>query len=212
MFAPKTICFDLNKTLINENAWLILNTALGVTKQEDDILMDWGKRGIINDTIGQQLLLKIYKTSQKHSKKNISEILFKYTYVNGAREIISKLLSQGHKILLISGSMDILVEHVAEELGITTWYANNSFIFDENDYLIDIKTHANDYVAKVEQLEDYCAKNNCAMTDIYCVGDGDNDSELFKATGKGITFRGSKIEKEAWKVIDELQELEGIFQ
>ncbi len=195
MNAPKTICFDLNKTLIKENAWLNLNLALGVTEQEDNILMDWGKRGIISDAAGQQIILRIYKSSGRHTKQTILQTLFNYTYLEGAQKVISQLLSRGHKLLLISGSMDLLVEHVAKDLGISNWYANNHFVFDENDYLSDIKTVANDYNAKVMQLTDYCEKNNTQITDIYCIGDGDNDRELFKVTGKGITFAGSKYQR-----------------
>ena len=35
--------------------------------------------------------------------------------------------------------------------------------------------------------------------------------EMLRKTGKGITFRGSSIENEAWKVIETLQDLQIIF-
>lgn len=90
----KVICFDLNKTLIKENAWRNLNLALGVKPEEDDILMDWGKRGIITDQEGQQLLLKIYQSSNQHTLDNIKRILFKYTYVDGAKELVRKAIEK----------------------------------------------------------------------------------------------------------------------
>jgi hypothetical protein len=34
---------------------------------------------------------------------------------------------------------------------------------------------------------------------------------MFVTTGNGITFTGSSIEKEAWKVIDSLNDLKTIF-
>ncbi len=33
------VCFDLNKTLIKEDSWLNLSLAMGVTQEEDDLLM-----------------------------------------------------------------------------------------------------------------------------------------------------------------------------
>ena len=87
----------------------------------------------------------------------------------------------------------------------------NTFIFDEKDNLENIVTYGKDEIAKLNILESYCRKLGIDISECVCVGDGDNDIEMFKKTGKGITFKGSKIENEAWKVIDNLADLENIL-
>ncbi|HVX92589.1 MAG TPA: HAD-IB family phosphatase [Candidatus Dojkabacteria bacterium] len=207
----KAVCFDLNKTLIKENSWRDLNLAMNVKSEEDDMLMSWGERGIITDSQGQNILLNIYKESGRHSKDNILKVLSNYTYNDYAKEIIKYLESNGFVIFLISGSINILVEKIANELGIKYWKANNEFVFDKKGYLEKINTLDNDKKAKVFQLKELCKETDISIKDVYCVGDGDNDIEIFKVTGKGITFSGSKIEKDAWKVINKLEDIKDLI-
>ena len=206
-----TICFDLNKTLINENSWRDLNLALGVSEEEDDILMNWGSRGIISDQQGQEILLKIYQESGKHSKENLESILSSYTFKEGAKDLVEYLLEKGHTLLLISGAMDILVERVANELSISYWRANNHFIFDEKGYLKYIETRANDEEAKFIQLTELCEEIGIPVGEVFCVGDGANEKIIFEETGKGITFKGSKLESVAWQVVDSLTDIKELF-
>jgi phosphoserine phosphatase len=49
------------------------------------------------------------------------------------------------------------------------------------------------------------------MQECACIADGANDIEMFRRTGRGVTFRGSPIEKDAWKVIDSLHDIREIF-
>ena len=60
-------------------------------------------------------------------------------------------------------------------------------------------------------LESFCEMLGIGLDECACIGDGANDLELFRKTGRGITFRGSKIESDAWKVIDSLKDIPAIF-
>lgn len=207
----KVICFDLNKTLIKENSWRDLNLALGVKPEEDDILMDWGERGIISDKEGQQLLLKIYQSSNKHTLENIKKILFKYTYVDGAKEIVKLSIEKGYTPLLVSGSIDLVVEQVAKELGIKHWKANNYFKFNSQGLLEEIETIGNDKITKLNQLIELSMILGFKIEETICVGDGDNDSELFKASMHGVTFENSKIIDQAWKIVKSISDIKEIL-
>lgn len=208
----KLIVFDLNETLIEDNSWLQLNRAMGVTQAEDDILMDWGRTGVINDQIGQSILCEIYKQRAVPSRKNIQKILAIYTYKKDAKETVLELLKLGYELALISGSIDILVESVAAELGIKRWACNNRFIFDADNMLESIVTVDNDSSYKLNQVQSICRQMNVAITEVLCVGDGANDLELFKATGNGVTFHDSKYIDEAKYSIGELKELVGLLK
>lgn len=204
---PKLIVFDLNKTLIEENSWLNLNLAMGVTKAEDEQLMAWGQEGVITDAQGQAILCGIYKARGHATKDRINEVLHAYQYREGAQETVKQLGEMGFKLALVSGSMDILVEHVANELGIELWASNNHFHFDEDGHLERIETVDNDDKYKLNQLEQICQDLGIMLEEAWCVGDGDNDGLLFDATGNGITFEGSSIAFKAKQVVKSLYEL-----
>jgi phosphoserine phosphatase len=207
----KLICFDLNKTLIKENIWLELNLAMGMTQQEDDELMRRYDTSDITYLRFQKILENLYIERGQATRTNILRSILTYTYLDGAQDILTYLKSKGYELALISGSLDLLVVNVANELGITHFAANNRFVFDENDYLKEIQVLDNDEDAKVHQLTEIAHMLGIGLDECACVGDGDNDVKLFDVTGHGITFTGSKIEHKAWKVINELIDLKEIF-
>jgi phosphoserine phosphatase len=207
----KLICFDLNKTLITENTWLQLNLAMGISKAEDQSMLDQYLQGKLTYEGAQQLLAKLYIERGKATKANILDSIYHYHYIAGAKETVAYLQAQGYRISLISGSIDLLVARVAQELGIEYYLANNQFVFDANDYLSQIVCLGDDSVVKVQQLKELSIRLDIPVNQMACVGDGDNDLGLFDLTGHGITFKGSKIESHAWKVIDQLLDLKKVL-
>ena len=213
--AFKLIVFDLNKTLIKENSWYDLNLALGITPEEDEKMLNQYLSSELSYADWMKKLLDLYKQrGQDTSLQNISRILHNYKYMESAPDIILYLKEKGYKIALISGAMDILVEHVAKDLGLepSMAVANNALIFSEGGAeLIDIKTLDDDPKAKLDMLMRFCYNLKIDPTQCACIGDGDNDIELFKKTSHGITFKDSKISKIAWRTIDNLLDLKEIF-
>lgn len=209
---PKLIIFDLNKTLIRENSWLELNLAMGVTMTEDDMLMHWSEQGVIDDIVGQTILCNIYKTRGDVSKANIISILQSYTYLKDARYTVAELQKRGYEIALITGSMDILAQHVATELSIKHWRASSVFVFDANDRLTEIISQASDLAYKGDMVRELCDELKITPADCIAVGDGANDAELFKVVGYGITFKGSPLDGIAKNTITELKDLLSIIK
>lgn len=207
MFQPKLIIFDLNKTLITENSWYDLNAALGVRAEEDAMLMKWGSEGIVTDQQGQDILCAIYRVRARPTRDEIVRILTQYTYTLSARECVSTLQSRGYVLALVSGAMDLLVQHVAAELSIDHFASNNTFEFDEQGVLSRIHTDDNDVTYKAVQLQKLCDQLHIEPDECMVVGDGDNDMRLFELTGHGVTFTGSKIADTAEHVVGSLREL-----
>lgn len=207
----KLVCFDLNKTLIKENSWLDLNLAMGVTQEEDDMLMCWYEEGVISYEEANHILLSMYKKRGLGSRTAILKAISAYTYMPHARELVSYLQQRGYEIALITGAMDLLADKVASELGITLSAANNIFVFDDEDYVQDLIMFGEDGIAKRNHLQEFASRLGISLEQCACIGDGDNDRELFEATGKGITFEGSKISDISWRVVKELKEVEGIL-
>lgn len=209
---PELIVFDLNKTLIKENSWRDLNLAMGVTPAEDAELMERARRGEITDAEGQAELLKIYQQRGDVSRSNIEKILWQYTYMPYARDVVDDLKSRGYNLAIISGAMDILVQYVASELKIACWRSSNRFIFDENEQLIQIQSPEKDTSDKLRQLQQLVDELNIALAYCMVIGDGANDAALFQATGNGVTFIDSPIVDDARWVVDDLSGVLSIIE
>lgn len=211
MFVPKLIVFDLNKTLINENSWLNLNLAMGVTQEEDDMLMRWWEQGVIDDQQGQDILCELYKVRGEPSRQNIQSVVGMYSYKQGAKELVAHAHQKGYSVALISGAMDVLVQHVAKELTIRHWRAASHFIFDDNNMLTNISCAENDAEHKALMLHELCTEMNILPGECMAVGDGDNDARLFEMTGHGITFKDSKITSLAEHVVTDLSDIQALI-
>lgn len=207
MNCPKLIVFDLNKTLIEENSWLDLNLAMGITQEEDDELVRLAAAGKIDDAEGQRRLLAIYKERGEPTRQNIMNVIGKYRYKTGAEDTIRELGRRGFELALISGSMDILVEKVASELGIPYYAANNRFIFDEHDILQAIETEDNDDEYKLHQLRMLTERLGISVLNCMAIGDGANDVRLFEETKWGVTFEDSDVAHKARYTINGLSDL-----
>lgn len=203
----KLVCFDLDQTLINKNSWRELGVALGISAEEDRRLYNEYKAGKITYEEWNDLVLEQYLKHHDATRDGITKILSNYTLNTGAREAVNYLREKDYELVLISGGIDIIVSMVAKDLGITYAKANNTFLFDENDRLMAIHTPGDDLHEKANHLESFCELLDIKMTECACVADGDNDLEMFKRTKHGITFVGSPIEADAWRVIDSLQDI-----
>jgi phosphoserine phosphatase len=207
----KLVCFDLDKTLIKNNSWLNLNLALGMSpEQDEDLLQEY-----LNDKISynewMSQILQIFKDKGMGSRHNIEMALSQYEYNKGAQELVSDLRQKGYQLALISGSINILVELVARELRIENYVAHNHFVFDENEYIENIVVDGDDIHAKAKYLTELSSRMDIPLKSVACIGDGDNDVEMFRITGNGITFTDSKIASEAWKVVDSLPDVMDIL-
>jgi len=207
----KLICFDLDDTLISANSWKKLGLALGVSVEEDRKLYKEYKAGLFTYDEWNDKLLERYMEHEDASREGVTKILSNYSFKEGAKEAVLYLKEKGYELVLISGSIDILVDIVAKDLGIKYAKANNTFVFDEKDRLIGVHSNGDDVLAKAEHLESFCEMLGVDIKECACIADGDNDIEMFRRTGHGVTFRGFKIESEAWKVVDTLHDLKDIF-
>lgn len=203
----KLVVFDLNKTLIHENTWHDLNLAMGVTQEEDERFMLWYETGKITYEEGQKMLERIYKSHGRAKKETMVKLISQYQYLEGAQDIVAYLKDKGYHVALITGSFDVLAKKVSEELGIEHFSAHNRLEFDEKGNFSRIICDGYDYEFKAKELQRLCDELGIDVTQVVFVGDGDNDTYGFEMTGHGVTFKGSRVEDRAWRVIETLEDL-----
>jgi len=207
----KLICFDLDETLIEKSSWKQLGLALGVSVEKDRELYKDYKSGILTYNEWNDKILEIYLEHEGANRENITKVFSNYTYNKGAHEAVEYLKSKSYILVLISGSVDIMVGIVAKDLGIKYFRANNTFVFDDNDRLQSIHSDGQDEHAKLAHLEAFCEMLGVDIKECACIADGENDIEMFKKTEHGVTFKGSIIEKDSWRIIDSFDDLKSIF-
>jgi len=209
----KLICFDMDDTLIDQNSWYKLNIALGVTPEEDQQMYDDYVGGSLSYQEWTAKLLALYAERKLATKDTISNILSEYTLKEGAKDLVLYLQQRGYILVIISGSFDILVRQVAEELGIKYFKANTNFEFDSRNYLKSIQSGGDEAHAKLNHLGSFCDQLGVSILECVCIGDGANDLELFKKTQKGITFIGAPevISKVAWHTVNQLTDIKNLL-
>lgn len=205
------VCFDLDSTLIHGGSWKNMNMALGMTEQEDQDLYDAYHRGEITYAAWNDAIVSILKARGMATRERVEQALCDYTYTQGAQDVVHYLREKGYALALVSGGIDILVNRVGAELGIPHVRYCSQALFDRDGMLRDIEAMGDEHHAKARHLEHVCSQLAIPVSECACVGDGANDKELFLMTKKGITFRGSPLEKDAWKVIDALEEIRAIL-
>lgn len=209
----KLVVFDLNKTLIHENSWYELNLAMGMTAEEDELIMKWCGEGIITYEQSMDLLSKLYRKRGDASRGNIERVLFDFTYLDGAKEIIKYLRNKEYELAIISSSMDMIAGKVAEDLEVKYYATNNLIRFDDDDYFVKYVTVGDEAITKRHQLESICEDLNIELNQAVCIGDGDNDLMMFEASGHGITFDWAEkeVRDKAWQIIKSLPDLKNIL-
>ncbi len=203
----KLVTFDLDDTLIKQNSWVVLNRALGVDETEDNRLYALYDSGKITYDEWTNELLAHYKKSGKATRSNIEHALINYELVDGAEDCARSIHEAHIETALISGSIDIVANHVAARLGIQNVFACTKLVFGQDDDLTAIQHSGDEHTAKTEYLKRLISEHSITPHECACIGDGANDKEMFELTGHGITFVGSPIESVAWKVVRSLAEI-----
>ena len=203
----------MDDTLITQNSWYKLNLALGITADEDKEMYDAFVKGDLQYTDWTTKLVTLYKERGLASKANISKVLGEYTFNQGAVELVQNLQQKGYKIIILSGSFDILVSQVASDLGVADYKASTKLVFNDDNYLQELISEGDEQYAKLKNLESFCKESGVSIDQCVCVGDGANDVELFKATQKGITFNDApeNVKVTAWKVVATLSDINQIL-
>ncbi|MFC1802197.1 HAD family hydrolase [Patescibacteria group bacterium] len=210
----KVICLDLNDTLVKEKTWPNLNFAMGMTPEENTMFYNLHRNSEITYTMWVEIALGIYRNRKNLTQPEIEKITSNYTYFLSAEDLV-KYLKQKYTVVIVSCAMDMLVEKVAKNLGVKHFKSLTKFFFNKFGHISQIKVDdrtGDEAKNKVHFLEEICSNLGFKLENCVCIGDGDNDYELFKET-KGITFTYSKEwHKElAWKTVSDLEEIRTIL-
>jgi HAD superfamily phosphoserine phosphatase-like hydrolase len=211
----KAVIFDIDGTLTKEISWRVLSRELGVSIDEHLNIFHARMRGEISESEAKKRFLDLWRLSGKAHKDIIEKIFDGIELRKEAGEIINYLKSKKYKICLITGSVDKHAAIVAEKLGVKFYFFNTKFIYNQDGQLVDYDYEEAQGKKKLEQLKQFSREQGIELKECAVVGDSFNDYELFKETGRGIAvkteFEEKELEKVAWKIIKNLNELKQWF-
>lgn len=197
---PKLVIFDLTDTLVKDNSWVALHEAFGMTPKEDQFLYDLNQEGIITNDLWLQIVNNLYNVRGRATRDRAEQAAENYQFVEGAKECVSLLQECGIEVAILSGSYDLFVNKVAQDLGIRLARCGGTLQFDDSGNFSKLSYIDEELVAKVKNFKSLCAEVGVSSGEVICVGDGSNERELFKLV-RGITFQGSNVADVAWEVV-----------
>lgn len=207
----RIIVYDLDDTLY-ENTWKTFNPLMGVTEEENVDLYTKRKKNIINQQEWVDSLYNIYAKDKNRLKKEyILSLVDSLTKNKDTDGIIKYFRHKGYKQYLLSGGLDLITNNIANRLNISYLGASIQTIFDKNDLLKGFKAAPSEPEFKLEKIVELRESLACKPEDIVCLGDGDNEREIFKYTKRGITFPDSKISNLAWKIVNDISEIKSFL-
>jgi phosphoserine phosphatase len=207
----KLIFIDLDGTLTPHSTWYELNMKLGIAPEEDQVLFE---RYLKGDLSYNAWIVELVRLHKEHDPVQQSEIVTLAEAINlqpDAESFISELKEKGYRTVLISGSVDTIVETIATKLGFDAWLACTEAVYDTRGVFSDFVSSGDEGPAKVALARSYCTSNNLDLSQAVVVGDGGNEIDLFKIA-KGILVGNSeKLKPLAWKQVQSLSEIPALL-
>jgi len=187
---------------------------LGCSIEEVLSIYNGAMAGEISFPEGEKKVSEIIKSSGKATKSSIEKILGKDPIKAEAFGVAEYLKNIGYDIWLVSGAIDIWVAAVAKKIGAAGFYAHSSLEFDDQGMFVKINYSGDQNPWKAKIVQKIAADNGIPVVGIIFVGDGANDIEAFKLTGRGVAVYpyDKGLEDVAWKKIKSLSEIKDILQ
>jgi phosphoserine phosphatase len=210
--AVRIVVLDVDETLTERNSWSELTLGLGASLEDHLAIYRRLNAGELTVEHAAAQVVELWRATGKATRPAMEAIFARTPLREGAVELVRWLGRNGFLAVLLSGSMDLFVADIARRLGVDTWYANAHLTFDAGGGLTGLRYEANQGAAKLRRLEELCAARNLDIRTVTVVGDGENDAELFTATGRGILLAGDFSPRyNAWRVVSRLDEIPAIL-
>lgn len=194
----------------------------------DNVIMDGeaideiGKIGNVKDQIAEITEKAMqgevdFETSIKERVKllkgvsvdEIKELRNQIPLMDGAEETIKTLKDDGYKVIIISGSFDIIAEPLKEKLGVDDIFVNS--LTEEDGKLTGEVTGDLVTKSKLDVLNDYIKDKDIKLENCVAIGDGANDISILEAVNLGIAFNAKPSVKEIADVVVDDKDLTAVL-
>jgi phosphoserine phosphatase len=186
----RLVCFDLDGTIIDDTVfvWETIHDYLSTSKEEREKAKDDYFSGRISYAEWAEHDLKLWK-EKGATRAVIEEAIRPMRLVPGVREALGALKSAGLILTVVSGSIDIALEHVLPDH--ESFFDDvfvNKLIFGKRGEVVGIIPNPYDIENKGEGLKFLAAKHGVPLEACAFVGDHFNDISAAETAGLSIAF------------------------
>ena len=182
------VCFDLDGTLVDDTIYIW--KTLHETFQTDPAARKTAHGDYFAGRISYKEWfdhdLRLLKAAGA-TRQRIEAILDGLSPMNGAHELLTELKSRGHRLAVISGSLDIVVHRLFDP-SVFDYVLVNRLFFDESGRIAGGEHTPYDLDGKAEGLRALAAKEGLSLSQTAFVGDNENDIWVARAAGLSIAF------------------------
>lgn len=122
----------------------------------------------------------------------LDDVRAKVRLTAGARELVASLKSAGHRVALVSGGFDVVVDGIARDLGVDHYRAN-TLATKDGVLSGEVEGEIVDRAVKARMLHEYAAMHAIPLARTVAVGDGANDLDMMREAHLGIAFCAKPI-------------------
>jgi len=175
----KTLILDLDGTVTKHSTWEVLNTSFGITPEMDKELFEQYQTGTLQYLDWIKKLVDLYKSNNSPlTKQQLIQLAEDIELSPDAVDFVKIAKEKGYVVVLVSGSVDVMVETIAKRLNANSWLACSKAVF-ENEMLVNLLSMGDEGPAKIKLVNE--AKIDLSDNTI-SIGDGGNEKELFELT------------------------------
>lgn len=187
----RLVCFDLDGTLVDELTyiWPLVHESLGIDQEKVKEAAGRFYAGEITfrEWAEHDVSLWIEKGV---TRKDLLGVAGKLSMMKGAEETLKILKERGYKLAVISGGLDIILDHFFPDPKKTFDHVMiNRLLFDAKGNVTSIEPTefgADSY--KISGLEEIAKKEGISVKECVFVGDSDNDLDIARGAGLSIGF------------------------
>lgn len=201
------VCFDVDGTLVrhpsNKVIWEILNLRFTGSDAVNAERYRMYREGRI--TYAQWVELDVTGWIEAGATREaIVEVVREFEPYEGAWDTLHALRDTGHRLALVSGTLDIVIDTLFPDHPFDDVYSNG-LVFDRSGRLCGWRATPFDLQGKPDALRELSRRHGVALERMAFVGDGDNDVPVVGVAGRVIAFnpRSQELARRAdWTLRD----------
>jgi phosphoserine phosphatase len=188
----KLVCFDVDGTLVDnlEFSWQLFHDHFKIDARRREEARKKFYNGEISYIEWAEHDINLWTEAKAKKDDFISAIKnSNIRLMEGAIETIKELRKRGMKLAIISGSIDIILEHLLpeyrslfDEVFLTRIY------FDSEGNIVQVKATEFDMKGKAIALKNVAKKEKIKLQECVFIGDHNNDIDIAKVAGLSIAF------------------------